>query len=34
MSAGWIGVGIMLAIGLVWSVAAITEVVPLSVAMN
>ncbi len=30
MSAGWIGLGIVLAIGLIWSAAAITELVPVA----
>ena len=34
MSVGWIGLGIVLAIGLIWSAAAITEVVPLSLVVN
>jgi hypothetical protein len=30
MSVGWIGLGIVLAIGLIWSAAAVTEVVPVA----
>jgi hypothetical protein len=29
MSAGWIGLGIMLASGLIWAIAAITELLPI-----
>jgi hypothetical protein len=30
MSVGWIGLGIVLAVGLIWSAAAITEFVPVA----
>jgi hypothetical protein len=30
MSAGWIGLGIMLATGLIWAIAVITEFIPIA----